>query len=67
MDARELRRWLEFYRDLGIRELYAGSGFTTLAGPPATPDETTTSGEALQSRESGSTCLLYTSPSPRDS
>ncbi len=26
MDARELRRWLEFYRDLGVKELYAGGG-----------------------------------------
>lgn len=50
MDARELRRWLEFYRDLGIRELYAGPGFASLAAPAATPDNTETRNDPLQSQ-----------------
>jgi len=35
MDTRELRRWLEFYRDLGVNTLYLERDVT--AAPPARP------------------------------
>jgi uracil-DNA glycosylase family 4 len=55
MDARELRRWLEFYRDLGIREIYAGPGFTALAAPP---DDIETRKERLESGDAESHARL---------
>lgn len=49
MDARELRRWLEFYRDLGVRELRVPQAFLPHSAPEKIQNEAKDEKTALQS------------------
>lgn len=49
MDARELRRWLEFYRDLGVESLYMPRADSITGCPPELQNEAKTAAGGLES------------------